>query len=95
MIRKNKVEASFLRAVNVPEILLKQYGKLSTLIVPMFQMWFVLCEQALIQNYRFTNPVAIAGANDYLFRSSQMLKVTKKRNSSTIWSICCHFIQVY
>ncbi|MFJ7699110.1 tetratricopeptide repeat protein [Lysinibacillus fusiformis] len=76
--KKNKVESSFLRAVNVPEILLEQYGKLSSLIVPMFQMWFVLCEQALIQNYRFTNPVAIAGANDYLFRSSQMLKVTKK-----------------
>ncbi|MBX8944740.1 MULTISPECIES: tetratricopeptide repeat protein [Lysinibacillus] len=76
--KKNKVEASFLRSVQVSEILLEQYGKLSSLIVPMFQMWFVLCEQALIENYRFTNPTAIAGANDYLFRSSQMLKVTKK-----------------
>ena len=76
--KKNKVEASFLRSVQDSEILLEQYGKLSSLIVPMFQMWFVLCEQALIENYRFTNPTAIAGANDYLFRSSQMLKVTKK-----------------
>lgn len=76
--KKNKVEASFLRSVEVSEILLEQYGKLSSLIVPMFQMWFVLCEQALVENYRFTNPTAIAGANDYLFRSSQMLKVTKK-----------------
>lgn len=76
---KNKVEASFLRAVSVPEILLEQYGKLTALIAPMFQMWFVLCEQALNSNYRFTNPAAIAGANDFLFRSSRMLKVTKKR----------------
>jgi len=75
---KNKVEASFLRAVSVPEILLEQYGKLTALIAPMFQMWFVLCEQALNSNYRFTNPAAIAGANDFLFRSSRMLKVTKK-----------------
>ncbi|MGE6515151.1 tetratricopeptide repeat protein [Lysinibacillus sphaericus] len=75
---KNKVEASFLRAVKVPEILLEQYGKLTSVVTPMFQMWFVLCEQALTQNYRFTNPAAIAGANDYLFRSSRMLKVTKK-----------------
>lgn len=75
---KNKVEASFLRAVRVPEILLEHYGKLTTIVAPMFQMWFVLCEQALSQNYRFTNPAAIAGANDFLFRSSRMLKVTKK-----------------
>ncbi|QPQ34393.1 MULTISPECIES: tetratricopeptide repeat protein [unclassified Lysinibacillus] len=75
---KNKVEASFLRAVRVSEILLEQYGKMTTLVAPMFQMWFVLCEQALSENYRFTNPAAIAGANDFLFRSSRMLKVTKK-----------------
>lgn len=51
---------------------------MTTLVAPMFQMWFVLCEQALSENYRFTNPAAIAGANDFLFRSSRMLKVTKK-----------------
>ncbi|MFJ7954127.1 tetratricopeptide repeat protein [Lysinibacillus sp. NPDC096418] len=75
---KNKLEASFLRAVKVPEVLFEQYGKLTTVVVPMFQMWFVLCERALDGNYRFTNPAAIAGANDYLFRTSRMLKVTKK-----------------
>ena len=75
---KNKLEASFLRAVKVPEVLFEQYGKLTTVVVPMFQMWFVLCERALDKNYRFPNPSAIAGANDYLFRSSRMLKVTKK-----------------
>lgn len=75
---KNKLEASFLRAIRVPEVLFEQYGKLTTVVVPMFQMWFVLCERALDKNYRFANPSAIAGANDYLFRSSRMLKVTKK-----------------
>lgn len=75
---KNKLEASFLRAIKVPEVLFEQYGKLTTVVVPMFQMWFVLCERALDKNYRFANPSAIAGANDYLFRSSRMLKVTKK-----------------
>ena len=91
---KNKVEASFIRAVSVPEILLEQYEKLTTLIAPMFKMWFVLCEQALMNNYRFTNPAAIAGANDYLFRSSRMLKVTK-RDSSAIRSVSVNFIEVY
>ncbi|GLC89836.1 tetratricopeptide repeat protein [Lysinibacillus piscis] len=75
---KNKVEACFLRAVQVPEVLLAQYGKLTPFIVPMFQIWFTLCEQALVKNYRFTNPNALAGANDYLFRSARMLNVTKK-----------------
>lgn len=74
----NSLESSFLRAVKVSEILLEQYGKLTTIIAPMFQMWFVLCEHALSGNYGFKNPTAIAGANDYLFRSSRMLKVTKK-----------------
>ena len=83
LIRKQS-RSKLLRAVQVSEILLEQYGKLSSLIVPMFQMWFVLCEQALVENYRFTNPTAIAGANDYLFRSSQMLKVTKRKLHSNM-----------
>lgn len=75
---ENKLEARFLRAVQVAELLFEQYGKLTTIVTPIFQMWFALCERALNGNYRFTNPAAIAGANDYLFRSSRMLKVTKK-----------------
>ena len=59
-------------------MLFEQYGKLTTVVVPIFQMWFAICERALDGNYRFTNPVAIAGANDYLSRSSRKLKVTKK-----------------
>lgn len=79
---KNPAERRFLRAFQVAENLLDQYHSNSVSMTPLFQMWFALCEQALIQNYDFKNPKALAAATDYLYRISRTTKVTKKEVAS-------------
>lgn len=74
-----KAHAAFIRATEVPELMLEAHDNtFKVRIMPMFQLWFGLCEAALLQGYTFKNPKALAAANDYLFRSVHEDKVTKK-----------------
>lgn len=75
---ENQAERKFLRAFQVAEYLLDRFQTITVSVSPLFQMWFALCEQAIIHNYEFKNPKALAAAADYLYRTSRMGKVTKK-----------------
>lgn len=80
--KKSVAEGKLLRAIQVAEELLLQVSKLTVSTSPLFQMWFSLCEQALLQNYDFKNPKALAAAADYLYRISRTSKVIKKEVAS-------------
>lgn len=75
---KNLTERKFVRAFQVADYLTERFQMITVSVSPLFQMWFALCEKALMQNYEFKNPKAIAAATDYLYRTSRMGKVTKK-----------------
>lgn len=68
----------FLKSLEVTELLYEQYGPLSSQSTHLFQMWFTLCERALLESYRFFNPAGLAAAADYMFQSSRSSNVTKK-----------------
>lgn len=74
----NKVERKFIRVFEVANCILEKFQTITVSLSPLFQMWFALCEQALLQNYEFKNPKAIAAATEYLYRISRTNKVTKK-----------------
>lgn len=76
---KNQIERKFLKAFEVAEHLLQRFKTITTSLAPLFQMWFALCEQALLQNYDFKNPRALAAAAEFLYLTSRMDKVTKKQ----------------
>ncbi|MBQ0140888.1 MAG: tetratricopeptide repeat protein [Kurthia sp.] len=68
---------SFLRALEVADIL---YNDIEPMIIEdtfLFQMWFVICESALEKGFAFKNPPALAAALEYMYNSSRM-KITKK-----------------
>lgn len=71
-------ERKFMRVFQVSDILLAQFQTITASISPLFQMWFALCEEALVKNYDFKNPKALAAATEYLYRLSRTGKVTKK-----------------
>lgn len=75
--QKEPLEKIFLRASEVAELLYEQVGiKITTL--PLYQLWFVLYENAINAGYTFKNPKALAAANEYLFLSAHDERVTKK-----------------
>ena len=71
-------DKSFLRALETTELLYEKYRPLNHEATHLFQMWFTLCENALIQSYQFTNPTGLASAADYMFQSARYSDVTKK-----------------
>ena len=75
---KNQIERKFLRAFEVAEHLYQRFKSMNTSLAPLFQMWFALCEQALLQNYEFKNSKALAAAAEFLYLTSRMGKTTKK-----------------
>lgn len=70
-------EQSFLRALETTELLYERYCPLSFEAAHLFQMWFTLCEEAMMKSYRFLNPNALAAAVDYMFQSARYERVTK------------------
>lgn len=74
----NPSERKFKRAFQVADLLLAQFKTITVSVSPLFQMWFALCEQALVRNYEFKNPSALAAATEYLYRVSRIGKVIKK-----------------
>lgn len=63
--------------VEVAEILYQRVEPMQIEDTFPFQMWFIICENALDQGYAFKNTVALAAAVEYMYRSSRA-KVTKK-----------------
>lgn len=70
-------EASHIRAYEITEILYKNYCPLNYEAAHLFQMWFTLCERAMEGAYQFPNPMALAAATDFMFRSARFDDVTK------------------
>ncbi len=66
-----------LRAIEVAEILYIQVESIEIEDTFQFQMWFMICEAAFEKGYKFKNPVALAAAVEFMYKSSRM-KITKK-----------------
>ena len=71
-------DQSFMRALEATELLYKHYQPLNHEATHLFQMWFTLCESALVKSYKFSNPKGLASAADYMFQSARYTGVTKK-----------------
>ena len=71
-------DRSFLKALETTEILYAKYQPLNHEATHLFQMWFTLCESALVRSYQFPNPKGLASAADYMFQSARYTGVTKK-----------------
>ena len=71
-------DQSFMRALETTELLYKHYQPLNHEATHLFQMWFTLCESALVRSYKFSNPKGLASAADYMFQSARYTGVTKK-----------------
>ena len=69
---------SFMRALETTELLYANYRPLNHEATHLFQMWFTLCESALLKSYKFLNPKGLASAADYMFQSARYTGVTKK-----------------
>lgn len=76
-LMEEPLEKVFMRASEVAE-LLYEYVPVSVTTLPLYQLWFVLYENAINQGYQFKNPKALAAANEYLFLSAHDEAVTKK-----------------
>lgn len=77
--RNNQLEKHFARAMEVAEKLYEKSGNVTLETQYLYQMWFVLCERALKDNYTFKNVNALAGAVEFMFYSTiNSKKVTKK-----------------
>lgn len=71
-------ERAFLRAMKATEILYEKEGMVTQQGSYAFQMWFMLVDNAFKKNYSFKNPNALAGAVDYMVKSSRDSSITKK-----------------
>jgi tetratricopeptide (TPR) repeat protein len=69
--------ANFFRAIEVLEKIYEQHEPLSIDDTFVLQLWLVLLEKGVQQQYPFKNPVALAAAAEYMFYSVRD-KVTKK-----------------
>lgn len=76
-LMKEPLEKVFMRASEVAELLF-EYVPVSVTTLPLYQLWFVLYENAINRGYQFKNPKALAAANEYLFLSAHDEPVTKK-----------------
>ncbi len=74
---KTRFDKSFMRALETTDLLYAKYRPLDKQASHLFQMWFTLCESALVKAYLFRNPAALAAATDYMFQSSRYNGVTK------------------
>ncbi|AXH99875.1 transcriptional regulator [Sporosarcina sp. PTS2304] len=77
-IAENTLEKALARALMICDYLYDEYKPLNQRGEQLFQMWFALCENALSQDYPFTNPGALAAAVEYMFKTSRDEQVTKK-----------------
>lgn len=68
----------FLKAIEVAELLYKEFKPLKLHDTFIFQMWFVLFERAWEKEYPFKNPKALAAATEYMYKSSRTKDITKK-----------------
>ncbi|MFC7688187.1 tetratricopeptide repeat protein [Ureibacillus sp. GCM10028918] len=76
---ENEMEKHFVRSMEVAEELYKSIPTITTEVQYLFQMWFVLSERALKDEYHFKNIKALAAAVEYMFFSTiNSNKVTKK-----------------
>lgn len=71
-------DQSFMRALETTELIYNHYRPLDKQATHLFQMWFTLCEHALMREYGFQNPSGLAAAADYMFQSARYDRVTKK-----------------
>ncbi|MBO1912858.1 hypothetical protein J4G37_49650, partial [Microvirga sp. 3-52] len=55
-------DRSFIRALETTELLYANYQPLNHEATHLFQMWFTLCESALLRSYQFSNPKGLASA---------------------------------
>lgn len=75
----NDTEKYFVRSMEVAEELYKSLNPITLEVQYLFQMWFVLSERALKNDYPFKNVKALAAAVEYMFFSTiNSKKVTKK-----------------
>ena len=77
--QRAKGELSFLRAMEVAELVVAKYGAIRLEAAHVLQLWFALCELAVEANYPFRNVKALAASVDYMFHSAMDEKVTKKQ----------------
>lgn len=73
-----KEEKAFLRAMETAERLYYQNGMVDRENDAIFQLWFLLAEQAFDSNYAFRNPAALAAAVSYMVESAEKRETTKK-----------------
>lgn len=71
-------EQAFMRAMEVAERLYAAQEMVTQERSEVFQLWFLLMEQAFSQNYTFKNPTALAAAVEYMSASAHQQKMTKK-----------------
>ncbi|TSI06998.1 lipopolysaccharide assembly protein LapB [Lysinibacillus sp. BW-2-10] len=75
----NPIEKYFVRSMQVVEELYNRYGPITIEVQYLYQMWFVLCERAINEDYQFKNVKALAASIEYMFHSTiNSKKVTKK-----------------
>ena len=77
--QNNEIEKYFLRSMEVAEALYHSRDTITLEEQYLFQMWFVLSENALKNAYPFKNVYALAAAVEYMFFSTiNSKKITKK-----------------
>lgn len=81
LIPNTTFDKSFMRALETTDLLYEKYEPLDRQAAHLFQMWFTLCENALVRSYPFSNPSGLASAADYMFQSARYSNVTKKQIS--------------
>ncbi|ANU23864.1 tetratricopeptide repeat protein [Planococcus donghaensis] len=72
-------EQAFMRAMEVAELLYAVDKMVTQQRVEVFKLWFLLAEKAFSENYGFKNPPALAAAVEYIVKSANSEKVTKKQ----------------
>lgn len=75
----NQFEKAFFKSMQVAEKLYEQKQSITKDDQNLYQMWFVLCEIALKNNYTFKNINAIAAAVEYMYFSTKSDNITKKQ----------------
>ncbi|AIY04864.1 transcriptional regulator [Planococcus sp. PAMC 21323] len=72
-------EQAFMRAMEVAELLYGIDEMVTEKRVEVFNLWFLLLEKAFDENYTFKNPSALAAAVEFMVKSANHVKITKKQ----------------
>ncbi|WP_330217503.1 HTH domain-containing protein [Planococcus halocryophilus] len=72
-------EQAFMRAMEVAELLYATDEMVTHQRAEVFKLWFLLFEKAFDENYTFKNPDALAAAVEFLLKSANSEKITKKQ----------------